>query len=117
MNFLIDAHLPFAIGRLLKEKGQKVLHTNELPLGNATDDKAIISFSMQEKSVVVTKDLDFYHSFTARRVPYKLLLLKTGNLKKAKLTDLFERNLITILEALKENGLVELTEERIKIVE
>ena len=72
---------------------------------------------MREKSIVVTKDLDFYQSFIVRRMPYKLLLLKTGNLKKAKLTDLFKRNLTTILEALKENGLVELSEERIKIVE
>lgn len=38
MKFLVDAHLPGALCRLLRDAGHGVVHTRDLPDGNRTPD-------------------------------------------------------------------------------
>ena len=63
MKFLVDAQLPQRIARFLRAKGYDVLHTQDLPDGNATPDSEINRISIQEQRIVVTKDADFIQSF------------------------------------------------------
>lgn len=108
MKFLVDAHLPAAVCRVLREAGHDVLHTSDLPDANRTKDRAINAQSIRDRRVVVTKDTDFYYSHLLQGRPWKLLLVRTGNLRMRDLTSLFEKNLPLILEALTSNTLVEL---------
>ena len=78
MKFIIDAQLPKTLAFLLRERGFDVIHTSELPDGNDTTDDEINRLSLAENRIVISKDADFYDSFTAKKEPYKLLHVKTG---------------------------------------
>ena len=80
MKFLVDAQLPRHLAASLKWSGHDVLHTLDLPSGNRTPDWRINEISVQEQRIVVTKDADFVNSFLLTGVPYKLLLVSTGNI-------------------------------------
>ena len=66
----MDAHLPFRLVRLLRERGYDALHTSELPRGNATPDEEINALSLREGRVVVTKDGDFTRSLVIQGAPF-----------------------------------------------
>jgi len=112
-RFLVDAHLPFRLVRLLREHGQDVIHTSELPKGNATPDEEINALSLREERVVVTKDADFVQSLILQGKPYKLLLISTGNISNQALEDLFVEHLEVLCELLKTYHYVELGREEI----
>jgi predicted nuclease of predicted toxin-antitoxin system len=79
MKFLVDAHLPPGLCAVLRAAGHDVLHTSDLPAQNRTADRVLNELSLRDQRVVVTKDLDFYHSHVLRGEPWKLLLvLGTG---------------------------------------
>lgn len=88
-RFLVDAHLPFRLVRLLRERGHDAVHTSELPRGNATPDREINALSLKEARVVVSKDADFVQSLILLGEPYKLLLVSTGNISNHALEALF----------------------------
>jgi len=62
MKFLVDAHLPAAVCRVLCEAGHDVLHTVELPDANRTKDRAINERSSRDQRVIVSKDTESYYS-------------------------------------------------------
>lgn len=109
MKFLLDAHVPPSLGALLRERGHDVLHTSNLPSGNATRDAELRSIAIAEGRVLVTKDLDFFDEMVLRGAPPKLVLLRCGNMKKRDLIALFTSQLDEIVVALAENDLVELS--------
>lgn len=109
MKFLVDAQLPRSLAKFLCDKGHDAIHTLELPDGNDTTDKEINRISLAEQRVVISKDGDFYNSFTAVREPHKLLYVRTGNLENAALISLFEKNLGTIISELDSGSVVEVT--------
>lgn len=98
MKFIVDAHLPRRLARLLQQAGHDAIHTLDLSLGNRTPDSVINLVSAQEQRVVVTKDSDFVDSFLLRQEPPKLLLVATGNIRNADLLAIFRANLEKIVE-------------------
>ena len=108
MKFLVDAHLPRGLCAVLAQRGHDAKHTLDLPDGNATKDRAINQLSFDEERVVVSKDTDFFYSHLLHRRPWKLLLVKTGNISTRDLRALFQRNLPAIEAALQTHTLVEL---------
>ena len=116
MKFLADAHVPAAVCAVLQAAGHDAIHTRELPAGNATKDEAMNTLSLQEHRVVITKDTDFYHSHLLHGKPWKLLLVRTGNIRTRDLKALFQRHLPAIIAALEHNSLVELDRQTVQIV-
>ena len=80
MKFLIAAHLPSSLRGIFQAAGHDAMHTLDLPERNASRDGAINEVSMSEQRVVVTKDTDFYYSHLRHGRPWKLVLVRTGNL-------------------------------------
>ncbi len=109
MKFLVDAQLPRHLAASLKWSGHDVLHTLDLPSGNRTPDWRINEISVAEQRIVVTKDADFVNSFLLSGVPYKLLLVSTGNISNRELESLFVKNLSAIVGALEIYEFVEIT--------
>ena len=93
MKFIIDAQLPPSLATLLNEKGHDAIHTLSLPEKNLSSDDVVNKFSISEQRILISKDSDFYHSFILKREPYKLLLVRVGNLKKDKLNKLLVENI------------------------
>src|SRR5215475_14984672 len=109
MKFLVDAQLPRRVVYRLREAGHDALHTLDLPNGNRTSDADINALSMQESRTVVPKDADFVSSFIVSRVPYKLLVISTGNISNADLETLLLAQLPALEIALASNDYLELT--------
>jgi predicted nuclease of predicted toxin-antitoxin system len=109
MTFLVDAHLPRRLAHRLRAWGHEAIHTLDLPRGNRTLDEEIEDISVRDHAIVVTKDADFVHTFTVRRVPYKLLLVSTGNIKNVELDTLFEHHITDITQAFESHAFVEIT--------
>lgn len=108
MRFMVDAQLPVRLARFLNEQGYDTLHTKDLPGHNATPDAEINNLSVQEQRVIVTKDADFVESFLLRQIPYKLLLVSTGNIKNSELELLFQANLQQLAGLLENHSYIEL---------
>ena len=75
----------------------------------------ISKISMEENRIVITKDSDFYDTFILKQIPYKIIFLKTGNISKSDLINLFEQKIDTILRLIYENSIVELDSDPTKI--
>ena len=116
MKFLVDAHLPPGLCGLLQAAGHDALHTTQLPAQNRTTDRVINELSLREQRIVVTKDSDFYHSHLLRGEPWKLLLIRTGNIRARELKQLLQQHLPAIEVALDQNSLVELDRQAVKVV-
>jgi predicted nuclease of predicted toxin-antitoxin system len=108
MKFIVDAQLPRSLAAFLRDKGFDVIHTSELPDGNDTSDAEINRLSLSEMRIVISKDGDFYDSFTTNKQPYKLLHIRTGNISNSKLIDLFSKNIEAILREFEERDVVEI---------
>ena len=109
MKFLVDAQLPRKLAVLLQSFGHDVLHTLDLPDANRTSDSRINELSVSEQRIVVTKDADFVNSFLISQIPYKLLLVSTGNISNSNLIGIFEDNLPAIVLAFATCHFVEIT--------
>ena len=83
MKFLVDAHLPPGLCAVLQPAGHDAVHTRQLAAQNRTTDEVINELSAREQRAVITKDTDFYHSHLLHGKPWKLLLIRTGNIRTA----------------------------------
>ena len=115
MKFLVDAQLPVRLARVLQSAGCDTIHTKDLPRRNATPDWEINWLSIQESTIVITKDRDFIDSFTIQQQPYKLLILTTGNINNNQLIDIFMNNLPQLAELFQEHSLIEMNRDTIVV--
>jgi predicted nuclease of predicted toxin-antitoxin system len=81
--------------------GFETTHTLDLPQGNRTIDQSLITLSLTEQCVIVTKDPDFVESFLLKREPWKLLLVSTGNIGNDELLRLFQLNIDQLASSFK----------------
>lgn len=116
MKFIVDAQLPKSLARLISERGFDAVHTLDLPEKNITDDREINQRSVKENRIVISKDSDFYDSYTARKEAYKLLYLTTGNISTKDLLNLFDKNLSLIIDALQNGSVVEINRRNIIVI-
>src|ERR1700722_8610940 len=116
MKFVVDAHLPPGLCVLSQARGHDAIHTSQLSAQNRTTDEALNALSLKEQRVVVTQDTDFYYSHVLQGKPWKLLLVRTGNIRTRDLKALFERYLKEIVTALEQNSLVELDRQSVRVV-
>ena len=113
MKFIVDAHLPKKLSLLLNWKGYDTLHTLDLPSKNKTKDSEINTLSLDEKRVLISKDLDFIESLLISDKPYKLIYVVTGNISNKQLLELFGKNIEKIIDSLNSSRLIELTKDSI----
>jgi predicted nuclease of predicted toxin-antitoxin system len=97
MNFLVDAHLPRRLCRVLERYGHWAIHTLDLPQQNETDDRAIMQYADANDCIVTTKDADFVDAFYLHQTPRKLWLISTGNIRNADLEQLIQANLRNVV--------------------
>jgi predicted nuclease of predicted toxin-antitoxin system len=108
MKFLLDAHLPPGLKRVFATAGHDAIHTMDLPMHNASKDGVLNAVSMSEQRVVVSKDTDFYYSHLLHGRPWKLVLIRSGNMSLPDTRRMFEQHLNDIVNALQTFTLVEL---------
>jgi predicted nuclease of predicted toxin-antitoxin system len=109
MNFLVDAHLPRRLCRVLATAGHTALHTLDLPQQNHTDDRDIMVYADAHDCIVVTKDADFVDAFYLQHTPHKLWLISTGNISNPELERLVRANLNAIFLLFTQHRFVEMS--------
>lgn len=82
MKFIVDAHLPPSLCAVLARHGHDAKHTLDFPAKNSTKDTVLNQFSVDERRIVISKDSDFFYSHLVLGRPWKLVLVKTGNMAK-----------------------------------
>ncbi|MGH8017427.1 MAG: DUF5615 family PIN-like protein [Opitutaceae bacterium] len=78
MKFLIDAQLPPALARWLREAGHETEHVEGVGLREA-DDTAIWAHALQSGAVIMTKDEDFAVRSTRETPAPVIVWLRVGN--------------------------------------
>ncbi len=91
MRFLVDAQLPAALARWLREQGHQAEHVLEVSLAQGKD-TPLWQYAEQYDAVIVTKDEDFAEWVRRGRPGPSVVWLRIGNSST--------RNLLTWLEAL-----------------
>lgn len=84
------------------------MHTLDLPGKNASLDGLLNDLSMAEMRVVVTKDTDFFYSHLLQGRPWKLVMVRTGNMNLRATMEMFQKHLPALVQALETCTLVEL---------
>ncbi len=92
MNFLVDAHLPRRLCRILESYGHTAIHTLDLPQQNETDDRDVMQYADAQDCIVTTKDADFVDAFYIQQTPRKLWLISTGNMSNLEIERLIRAN-------------------------
>jgi predicted nuclease of predicted toxin-antitoxin system len=110
---IVDAQLPKKLSDFLNSKGFNSIHTLYLPDKNGTSDRFIKEKSSSEKLVLITKDDDFLQSFLIAKKPFKLILVKTGNISNTALMDIFEKGLFVLTSLISQHPLIEITKQEI----
>ncbi len=108
MKFLVDAHLPPSLRAVLARYGHDETHTLDLTAQNATKDNILNQISVDQQRVVISKDSDFFYSHLVLGRPWRLVLVKRGNMSKGELCSLFENHLSEIEAALEQHMLLEI---------
>jgi predicted nuclease of predicted toxin-antitoxin system len=116
MKFILDAQLPPSLCQVFASAGHDATHTLDLPEQNASRDSVLNDVSVSEQRVVVTKDTDFYYSHLLHRRPWKLVLVRTGNMRLRDTKALFATNLPAIASALASCTLVEIDRQAMRVV-
>lgn len=76
MKFFLDANLPYSTLNIFKKINLEVIHARDIGLGNA-DDKKILEYTIKNKSILVTKDLEFGYLMTSQTKPhYGIVILR-----------------------------------------
>lgn len=117
MKFLIDANLPFKLKVKLDKLGYDVIHTDNLPNKEFTNDEEIREFSRIHNRTIITKDTDFLQSHLLRNKPSYLLLITTGNISNKDLILLIESNFEKIVGLFDKYKLIELSTQGIVLYE
>lgn len=115
MKFILDAHLPKKLSEFLAWKGYDAIHTLDLPNKNRTKDSEINQISLDEKRVLISKDLDFIESLLVSNKPYKLIYLTTGNITNKQLLEIFGKNIEKIVEKISNHRLIEITKDTLLV--
>jgi len=78
VKFLVDAQLPPALARGLREVGYNVQAVRELGLREAEDD-TIWDYALANQAVIITKDQDFADRLLSSRTAPIIVWLRIGN--------------------------------------
>ncbi len=79
MRFLLDENVSWRLAKLLSTDFGDVLHVNQTPLGESSEDRQIWNLALNEGRCIITNDDDFHALSTYLGYPPKVILLKMGN--------------------------------------
>lgn len=105
MKFVLDAQLPPALARWLRESGHEASAVREVGLREA-EDEAICAHAAQTGAVVLTKDEDFAQLARSGGTVATVVWLRVGNCSNAELRAWLEPRLPGIVALAADGGRV-----------
>ncbi|MFA6270979.1 MAG: DUF5615 family PIN-like protein [Candidatus Paceibacterota bacterium] len=86
MKFIVDAQLPPALARALREAGHDAQAVRELGLREA-EDSDIWEYALAHQCAIITKDQDFSERLMSARTTPAIVWLRIGNTSNRALID------------------------------
>lgn len=86
MRFVVDAQLPPALARVLRDSGCDAVAVREIGLRNATDSE-IWHYAIQKEAAIITKDEDFAERCLYSQNQPVIVWLRIGNTSNQALTN------------------------------
>lgn len=99
VKFLLDAHLPPVLARVMAREGYEVVHLFDLNM-NAAADLDIWKYAGENDYVVISKDEDFIRWQADVRNGPRFIWVRTGNCKNKELINIIIGNLPAVIELL-----------------
>ena len=99
MRFLVDAQLPPALARWLRESGHTAEHVSDLGLQDA-DDRVVWDHALSVGAAIVTKDEDFALRRTMTATGPAIVWVRRGNTRRRELLDWFDPLLPKVVQLL-----------------
>lgn len=78
MKFIIDAQLPPALARALRDRGLDAAAVREIGLREA-DDPSIWNYAIENNATIISKDEDFAERFLSSSSAPTIIWLRIGN--------------------------------------
>ena len=97
MRFLVDAQLPPALARLLREHNHEAEHATDIGPADAPD-RDIWRYALTHGAVIVTKDEDFADMVATGGEAPAVVWVRVGNTRRAALLTWFEPLIVQIVE-------------------
>jgi predicted nuclease of predicted toxin-antitoxin system len=108
MRFLVDAQLPPALVRILRDAGHTCEHATDIGLREA-EDAPIWGYQVAQVAAVITKDEDFANRKAARPGGPQIVWVRIGNCSNSALLTWFAALLPDVVQRLQDGEpLVEL---------
>jgi len=108
VKFLLDAHLPPVLGRVMAREGYEVTHVAQLEMKGATDPD-IWQYAKSHGYVVISKDEDFMRYRRDTDANPRFIWVRTGNCKNRELIETLIKHLPAVIEFLDSgNAMVEI---------
>ena len=101
MKFLIDNQLPVTLAQFLKNRGFECRHVLDERLADA-DDAEICRYAEAQDFIIISKGEDFIYHAKRPAAKVRVIWVRLGNCRTAKLLAAFERSwqeIATSLEA------------------
>ena len=103
MKFLIDAQLPPALARWLRELGHEALPVREVGLREAND-SAICEYALQNSAIILTKDEDFADLARGAKESPVVVWLRVGNSSNKELLEWMTPRISGIVQLIEQGG-------------
>jgi predicted nuclease of predicted toxin-antitoxin system len=103
MKVLCDVHLSYKLVSFLRSRNIDAMHVNQLARGSYTPDSEIAAYADKNEMVLISKDEDFLNSHFLQGKPARLIRVTLGNIPNARLIEIFDQNLLLIVNSMKTN--------------
>ena len=115
MKFLVDVNLPPRLARWLKSRGHEAEHLADLNQLRATD-TGVWNRGRRLRSVIVSKDNDFYDRALLFGAPPQVLHIAVGNCSNARLFEILDSGWLEIEIGLSSGSrLISVTQKEIEV--
>jgi Uncharacterized protein conserved in bacteria len=110
VSLLLDANLSWRFIDILNKYYDKCVHVDSSGLNIPAKDSDIWYYAKKNQMVIITNDEDFLNIQILRGFPPKVVLFKTGNLKRKQVEDVLiniKQDIIRLIES-DDYGLLEI---------
>ena len=112
VSLLLDANLSWRSVEVLKKHYDSCTHVDNIGINVPAKDIEIWNYAKLNQMVIITNDEDFLNIQVLMGFPPKIVLLKTGNLKRKQVEDILlkiRQDICSLIES-NEYGLLEILE-------
>ncbi len=101
MKAICDVHLSYKLVSFLRSRNIDAIHVNQMPGGSSrTPDADIADYADMNDMVLISKDEDFMNSHFIQGKPARLIRITLGNIPNDELIDIFDKNLLLMVNSL-----------------